>query len=181
MGQYRTADEPGGQGDRALQGDSRKKNPLHTMWSDPQRAWRARDDDRSTTLTFRLIARCGIDFHVLSALWMMKVGEKLEKELPDAARGNRLRRTRDGDFNKFASGSFGRYLPHYQKWLRDGMEAAQQALDSGQDIVIISSDITSFYHQLDPKFLTNDTFLGLFNAELDERQKRLHDLFAAAA
>jgi len=45
-------------------------------------------EDGKPTAEFRLMAQCSLDFHVLSALWMLKVGHRYDKQLTDSAYGN---------------------------------------------------------------------------------------------
>lgn len=71
------------------------------------------------TAVFRLMARCSIDFHVLSSLWMMEVGDLFDKQLSSNVFGSRLRRNRHDEISTWALGSFKPYLRPFRKW-RDG-------------------------------------------------------------
>lgn len=55
------------------------------------------DSTNDYDVTFRLIENFSIDFHILSSLWIQKIGEKIDAEFDDnIVYGNRLRRREDG-------------------------------------------------------------------------------------
>ena len=153
--------------------------------ADPRAEWedakeRSLDDSRPTA-EFRLMSRCSIDMHVLSALWIWRVGSKLDAMLGTSARGNRLRRTETEDFNVFASGSFKPYLTPFRTWRDDGLSAMTGALNRGEEVTALTADVTSFYHELDPSFLLNDRFVrDVLQIELDDDEEWLHRLFVGA-
>lgn len=125
------------------------------------------------------MGRCSIDFHVLSSLWILKVGERLERRLDSSAMGSRLRRTRSGDFNELASGSFKPYLYPYREWRDGGLTAMTRALDDRKSVIALTADVTSYYHCLNPEFLLDKYFLHgvLGGADLDTQETKLHRLF----
>ena len=67
---------------------------------------------------FRVMADCTIDFHVLSTLWMLKVGQLFDAKLTECAYGNRLRRksNTDTDINELSLGTFKPYLKPFRDW-----------------------------------------------------------------
>src|SRR5574337_303994 len=84
--------------------------------SDPEECWRARVESlwtrhKKPVASFRVVGVHSINFHVVSTLWMLKVGHLYDAALGDAAFGSRLRRYRPaggkrGDVNRSALGSF---------------------------------------------------------------------------
>lgn len=150
-------------------------------WSDSLQDWqKATSSTRTAELSFRVMAKCSIDFHVLSSLWIMKVGSKFEAMLPESARGNRLRRTAKQEFNLWASGSFGPYLQPYRNWRDEGLEAARNALGGKQNVVVITTDIASYYHSIDPRFLLQPDYRALLGIDLDAGEELLHKRFVDA-
>jgi hypothetical protein len=129
---------------------------------------------------FRLMAQCSMDFHVLSALWMIKVGHQYDKLLNDCAYGNRLRREQGGNINPLSLGSFKPYLKPFRDWRDNGIEAMRHSLASGKKIVALTADITSFYHELNPDFMLNDTFNQILDLNLSQEDLKLHRLFITA-
>lgn len=62
---------------------------------------------RKPKAEFRVMAKCSLDFHVLSTLWMLEVGYLFDAKLTDCSYGNRLRRTKNGErINPLSLGSF---------------------------------------------------------------------------
>lgn len=150
------------------------------QWSDPARAWQARVANAGTdkaTAEFRVMSMCSIDMHVLSTLWMQTAGATMEKSLGVEAMGSRLRRTRSGDVNTRAPGTFEHYYRPYGQWRDRGLAAMTNALESGDDVVAITADITSFYHRLNPEFLLQAQFtkdvLGIRLTPLEHKINRL--------
>ena len=68
----------------------------------------------------RLIANVSIAFHVITTLWIHKVGEKFDLLLSENSYGNRIRRHKDHTPNLNAIGTFNPYLYNYQAWRDNG-------------------------------------------------------------
>lgn len=128
---------------------------------------------------FRVMAQCSIDFHVVSTLWMLKVGYLFDAKLASCAMGNRLRRSQDGTkINELSLGSFEPYLMPFRKWRDNGIHAMRTALDEGKNIVALTADVASFYHELNPGFMLAPAFVNdVLALELDVEQAKLHRLF----
>lgn len=131
---------------------------------------------------FRVMAKCSLDFHVLSTLWMLKVGHLFDSKLSGSAYGNRLRRTMDGkSINQLSLGSFPPYLKPFRDWRDQGIKAMRNALEEGKKIVALTADVTAFYHELNPPFMLDPIFvndvLGLY---LTEENNKLNRLFIRA-
>jgi hypothetical protein len=131
---------------------------------------------------FRVMAKCSLDFHVLSTLWMLKVGHLFDSKLSGSAYGNRLRRTMDGkNINQLSLGSFQPYLKPFRDWRDQGIKAMRSALDDGKKIVALTADVTSFYHELNPPFMLDSIFVNdVLGLELTEDHKKLNRLFIRA-
>jgi hypothetical protein len=94
-----------------------------------------------------------IELHIMSVLWMMKLGCNLEEDLIDKCYGNRLildpAKTENKE-RKIVSGS-GLYKPYYkqyQKWRDEGISLAKNYLENGQDILFINIDIKDYYYSV---------------------------------
>lgn len=129
---------------------------------------------------FRLFEDLTIDFHVLSALWIERVGKHLDASLDDCAYGNRLRRTQSGKFNKYSLGSFRPYAQPYRAWHNNAVRTMKHALAEQKKIIAITADVASFYHRLDPAFLLCDSFFRKLNLSLTPEDLMLNDVFVKA-
>lgn len=158
------------------QGSPIDPNVVHSC---PEAAWRHAIGlpNTSATATFRVMADCSVEFHVLSALWIMRVGAKLDARLGDCSKGNRLRRGENGHLNPKSLGNFKPYLQPYRQWVNDGLSAMRQGLENGRELAAVTADVKSFYHRLDPSFAIDDEFLSKLEVTLDEGDKWLHKRF----
>lgn len=132
------------------------------------------------TAEFRLMARCSMDFHVLSALWMMEVGDLFDRKLSANVYGSRLRRDKYDRINKLALGSFKPYLKPFRDWRDGGIKVMRSALADNKKVLALTADVSSFYHELNPGFMVDETFLTLAGIELNESKIKLHRLFIRA-
>lgn len=134
------------------------------------------------TAEFRVMAQCSLDFHVLSALWMLEVGHLFDAQLTGHAYGNRLRRTQNGKgINKLSLGSFQPYLRPFRDWRDKGIETMRTALGAGKKIVALTADVSSFYHELNPSFMLNPAFVtDVLRLELSAYQAKINRLFIQA-
>lgn len=164
----------------------RRKNGNGFIFSSPADEWEntcsllaAQDVPAKPSAEFRVMAQCSLDFHVLSALWMMEVGHLFDGKLATCAYGNRLRRTEDGTrLNELSLGSFVPYLKPFRDWRDTGIQAMRNALHAGKKIVAITADVSSFYHELNPGFMLDPGFMTeVVGLELTETKAKLNRLF----
>lgn len=129
---------------------------------------------------FRLMAQVSLDFHVFSALWMLKVGHLYDAKLTECAYGNRLRRKQDKKLNPLSLGSFCPYLKPFRTWRDNGIEAMRTALAADKKIVALTADVSAFYHELNPGFMLDERFNQFLELELSPEEQELHSLFIHA-
>ena len=131
---------------------------------------------------FRLMAQCSVDFHIVSTLWILKVGHKFDNALSQNAYGNRLRRDKNGDFNQLSLGSFKPYLKPFQNYRDNGITKIKEALGPEKNILALSTDIAGFYHNLRASFIGNELFISKFDDKLSltKDEKKLNRLFVAS-
>jgi hypothetical protein len=147
---------------------------------EPWTNWKASVAKTTPEVEFRIMEHLSIEFHVLAALWINNVGALFEEKLRPCARGNRLRRTKEGTFNGIAQGSCAQYFHAYRRWRENGMTAASKALEARKKIVTISSDFTSFYHSFSPEFLIQSSFHQSIDVQLSPAQTSLNEAFVLA-
>ncbi|GFM65326.1 hypothetical protein PSCICJ_14440 [Pseudomonas cichorii] len=149
----------------------------HIHFSNPDHAFEHLLKHYKITPELRIVGDFPVDTHIISALWINCIGHKFDQILDDSAYGARLKRVRDPEtlanqekkpFHITSIGSFERYFQPYQRWRNDGLAAIRRELDADQKIIAISLDLKSYYHQLDPSFLSLDSFhadIGLHESE----------------
>jgi len=151
------------------------------IFSSPEAEWRnVLEANKKPVAQFRLMANCSMNFHVLSALWMLEVGDLFDKQLSANVYGSRLRRNRHDHINELALGSFKPYLKPFRDWRDGGIEAMRTALAGKKNVLALTADVSSFYHELNPGFMLYKGFLKLAGINLNKAQTKLHRLFIRA-
>ena len=153
------------------------------LFSSPAEEWKhvcKLNDGEKPKAEFRLMAQASLDFHVLSTLWVLRVGHQYDIKLTDCAYGNRLRRGLDKKINPLSLGTFSPYLKPFRDWRDNGIGAMRVALEAGKKIVALTADVTGFYHELNPAFMQEVSFNALFQLDLSLDEQKLHRLFISA-
>lgn len=149
----------------------------HVHFSNPARAFENIIKNYTLTPEFRVIGDFPVNTHIISALWINRVGHKFDQCLSDNCYGARLKRLPKDELNKDAEkdfhitavGSFVPYFRPYQQWRNDGLEAIRGELEKERDVLAASLDLKSYYHHVDPMAIASESLhqeLGL----QDEKQ-----------
>ena len=165
------------------------------IFSDPETRWKIYCDQlnsenapQKTKVEFRLTADPSIDFVVLSTLWLIKVGYQYDRKLKKCAYGNRLRykqnnnkdTKKEPELDKFSLGTFEPYQHPFRQWRDKAISTMREELEHNKNIIAITADVTSFYHNLNPDFLLKDDFLKIIDLELSEKERELTEKFIKA-
>ncbi len=166
-----------------------KADNIHFRSVDPDIDWIQRFNEngkKRLDAKYRLIITPTVNYQIISALWILKVGcifeEKLDKNL---SYGNRLRRKRNtfedfgsvnGQINNDALGMFTPYFSAYRKWRENGLQAMKNMVESGKNATAITMDIASFYHKVNPRFILRKSFLKEINVELTQDERNFTNL-----
>lgn len=151
------------------------------IFASPDAEWASRiGNGEHPTAEFRLMAHCSIDFHVFSALWMMQVGHHFDKVLGDNVYGSRLRRNGKNEINAMALGSFKPYLKPFRDWRDGAIKTMRSSLADKKDVIALTADVSSFYHELNPDFMLNPSFHEKAGVTLNVDEIRLNCLFITA-
>lgn len=143
-----------------------KKNG-HTHFSNHKRAFEHFCHFNTLIPDFRIIGNFPVKTHILSALWINMIGHKFDACLNNAdVYGARLKRIKNTDshnddiepFHLASIGSFKPYYGPYQKWRSDGLAAIRSELEEKRPVVAVSLDLKSYYHTIDPSFITSNDF-----------------------
>ncbi|HAS0917355.1 TPA: RNA-directed DNA polymerase, partial [Enterobacter asburiae] len=158
------------------------KNPImHYRSVDPNTDWRKRfkENKKKLQAEYRLIINATVNYQIISALWILKVGHKLEKKLNEKlSYGNRLRRYGSQEFseekdyviNENANGLFVPYFTAYKNWRRNGLKSMERSLKNGKNITAVTMDVASFYHNINPEFMLRPLFLKTIGVELSSEE-----------
>ncbi len=128
------------------------------------------DGAKKLKAEFRHMADFTIDMHVVCALWINKIGARLDSCLGQCAMGARLRRIGDKkDYHENAWQSFQPYIRSYKKWRENGFKVIRNEIDEGRKVVAITMDFRRFFHQIDAGFLVDKEFLELVKIKSEGR------------
>src|SRR5579863_6447870 len=146
------------------------KDKAFVFFSDNQRNW---ENIENISVDFRIIGQHPVEFHVLSSLWIDKVGLFLDDKIniPNSY-GCRLNPIDHDDLVEWKQketrlvGHFRPYFHDYQRWQYNGINATENALSDGKKIVAITADVKKFYHRIDVNFLLSKAFQDYFEFRL---------------
>ena len=139
----------------------------HVHFSDPEKAFKHLQEIYSLTPEFRVVSDFPVDAHIISALWINTVGHKFDACLDHRSYGSRLKRLKDDEtldtkaprkFHISAIDSFEQYFKPYQQWRNSGLKALRTELEQDRSVIAISLDLKSYYHKIDPIFITAPKF-----------------------
>ena len=136
----------------------------HAYFSDKRRAFEHITATQKLTAEFRIASRFPVELHILSSLWVNRIGHRFDACLKDRAYGSRVRRYGDdgapntGSYQIKALGSMAPYFLPYRSWREDGLSAMQSALEDDQKIVAVTLDIRNYFHRIDPRFILDPAF-----------------------
>lgn len=166
------------------------KTDKNVFFSKSERNWEPLE---LKDIAFRIIGQHSVDMHILSSLWIDKVGALLEEKVGNQSYGCRLKRSfqKDGQFidyenpdnndiEKMELGHFRPYIGDYKRWQANGIKAIENALTEHLKIVAITADIKSFYHSIEPSFLLNKQFLDFIGFEYNSEQEHLTKVLVTA-
>jgi hypothetical protein len=167
--------------------NNKSKNVIH---SNSNRQW---SKGETASVDFRIIGQHSVDFHILSSLWIDKVGYRIERRVSENSYGCRLKRlgqtrdsfVKDGDknskSNKQELGHFRSYIADYKKWQKNGIRAIQNSLAKESRLVVTTFDLRKFYHRIDPEFLLDNIFTKDFlKTVYTNEEKQLTQLLVTA-
>ncbi|MBK0030953.1 hypothetical protein IBT47_01535 [Erwinia sp. S43] len=168
----------------------KNKKDVHYRSVDPIADWKQKfieNKRKKATAEYRLIICPTVEYQILSALWIIKIGHKFEEKLDkNLSYGNRLRRREKkqvpnekiySPLNNNASGLFSPYFPAYKKWRDDGLNSMRNLIEENKPVTAITMDLEKFYHQSSPNFLLRRSFHKRIGVELTDDEKKLTELF----
>lgn len=135
-----------------------------------QRVFKNYDLDRVT-----VFADIPIELHLVTIVWLLKHGYKLDAKLNDNCLGNRLILNKNKDSIVKGSGLFKPYFSQYQKWRDQSVEEAQLRLKKGNKVAFINLDIKDYFYSVRLNF--EDIEKVIFGDEGYKGGCNVHDIF----
>lgn len=158
-----------------------KTESVHYRSVDPMIDWMQKFNENNklkVETKFRLIICATVEYQIISALWIMKVGHKFDEKLNENfSYGNRLRRKRSNELDKNAPlpnlntmGLFSPYFTAYKNWRAKGLDAMKNLVTEGKVVTAITMDLASFYHNVSAKFMLRPSFLKMIGVTLNDNE-----------
>lgn len=155
--------------------DTESPSEENVYYSSLKSRWRDKKYEIEN-IDFRIISNVSVEFHIISSLWIDHVGYEMESKLSDNSYGSRLNST--GPLPMPEVNHFRTYIHDYRKWQKKGLDTIRQKLNEIDELVAVTADIKSFYHNIDIAFLLSESFLKSFAQPvyLNNKQQYLNNL-----
>lgn len=141
------------------------------------------EDLKKDKISYNYFIDCPIELHILSVLWIMKIGYKLDLELDKNdniySYGYRLDMKKDLEIIKEKT-IFKRYPIQYQKWKNNGIKEVEHILEKDENAVIINLDLKRFYYNIDTKLLKDKIKkidINILNSHLTEAIFKINEFY----
>ena len=125
----------------------------------------------------RIMADVSVEFHILSTLWILKVGEKYEAKISRNSYAARITRQLAsepdviGPVDELSLGSFRSYRDSYKEWFDSSFDAVKKGAQW-----LLYLDVESFYRNIDSGILLDETFTNRIGVSLTDAEKRFTKL-----
>ena len=126
---------------------------------------------RVSQCDLRIIEDLPIEFHIVTQLWIDRLGGRLEAPMSSRSFGNRIR-CHGTDVNVYYPGTFKYWMKQYRDWHDNGLREIRSSLDANKGVAVLTTDFTSFYHNLSPDFIESEEFLKEFGVILLPEEDR---------
>lgn len=87
-----------------------------------------------------------IELQIISTLWIMFEGVKLNEKIGSDSYGYHLPMHKDEPRLGAQKLLFTKYFEKYQEWRDKGIKAAKNQIEAGNDVLLVSLDIKNFFH-----------------------------------
>ncbi len=121
--------------------------------------------------------KCPVEIHILSVLWLMNIGCKIDEKLSVNCFGNRLFRNNDGKFENSKIHLFQKYYEKYNKWRDEAIKKSKELHSQNYDIAILNLDIKEYYNSIDFNFNSIEKFVPDEYKWLNDLLSLIHDRF----
>ena len=134
-----------------------------------------RISDTYTIDRVTVFADIPIELHLITVLWIMKYGYKLDAKLDSSCMGNRLLLNKSNNAVIKGSGLFKPYFTQYQKWRDNAVEEAQRKLHSGNKVAFINLDLKDYFYSARINFEVIEK--EIWGNEGYKNDSNIHDIF----
>lgn len=134
-----------------------------------------RISDNYTIDRVTVFADIPVELHLVTVLWIIKYGYKLDAKLDSSCMGNRLLLNKANNAVIKGSGLFKPYFTQYQKWRDNAVEEAQRKLLSGSHVAFINLDLKDYFYSARIDFDVIEK--EIWGKEGYKDDSNIHDIF----
>jgi hypothetical protein len=118
-----------------------------------------------------------IELHLISTLWTMLIGEKLDIQLHKEVQGNRLYRDKNNHFQNDSYKLFRPYYEGYQSFRDNAITMATALHKQKLDVTVLNIDIQEFYYNIDFNFESLKSLVKEDKYSLNKLMQQVHDKY----
>ena len=122
-----------------------------------------------------IFADIPVELHLITVLWIMKYGYRLDAKLDSSCMGNRLLLNKSNNAIIKGSGLFKPYFTQYQKWRDNAVEEAQRKLNTGSKVAFINLDIKDYFYSARINFELIEK--EIWGEDGYKNDSNIHDIF----
>ncbi|MFI3169889.1 MAG: hypothetical protein R3Y06_08100 [Faecalibacterium sp.] len=103
-----------------------------------------------------------VEVQLLGVLWILTIGRLLDETGYEHSYGNRLKKNllnKESEEVTFSPHLFRPYFQEYESWRDKGLKIAEDCMEDGKDVIVLTLDLTSFYYSID---FREDYFLEFY-------------------
>lgn len=115
------------------------------------------------------------EVQLISVLWLMQFGHRLDKELGECCVGNRLLLNQDKTDIIKGSGLFKPYFKQYQKWRDEAVKAARNKIESDKNVAFLNLDLKDYFYSVELDFKNIENLI--WGKDKYNNDSPLHELF----
>lgn len=125
-------------------------------------------------LEVRLQLEPSPEFAIAEVLYLWRFGPALESLLGDECLGYRLSRVAsDGRMDPYGHEVYERWQTSFARYREEPVKEARRLLGEGDCVLVLSTDISSFFDRIDPSFLLSAEFIAQLHAAARRRGRTL--------
>lgn len=156
--------------------DAQKEDEIHFFSNSPQH-----HQENIETIEFREVINASLSMHIFSTLWVMQIGDYLDKKLSENVYCSRLfRKNEKKELDNFSPKLFKPYFNDYRNW-RDQCFTKIRELHQITSVVAITLDISEFFQSTKLDFFLEDSFYKNLGLDLLFHEKpelrKFHEIF----
>ena len=109
--------------------------------------------------------------HVLGVVWLLLIGQRIDREIYEDSYGNRIRKNLLNELSEaptFSPYLFEPYFQQYESWRDKAMDQALHNLHSGHDVVVITLDFERFFYSVD---ISKELMDGIYDDVIKEMEE----------